>query len=104
MTDNNSTMQNGIDTEPLRQDSTQHELLGVDDEGRHHVFVDDRQRVVVIDAGGIHHQHDLAAMGRTKRDWMAFVDSKDAWAHRQLIGDGLVEALQDTMGGRRGDA
>lgn len=68
----------GTDTEPLRQDSTRHTLLGVDDEGRHHVYSRERQLVTVVDATGIAHQYQT-----DWQTWLDYMNDKDAWDVQQ---------------------
>jgi len=62
---------------PLRQDTTRQTILCLDSEGYHHVYCENRQRVVVLNASGIDHTEDLGQYDDlTISDWIAYVADK----------------------------
>ncbi|MFC7044316.1 hypothetical protein ACFQH6_20635 [Halobacteriaceae archaeon GCM10025711] len=88
MSTQHHTPENNSDSlpEPLRQDATQHVLLGVDLEGYHHVLVDTRDKIVVINHEGIDVQVDLADHpDKDEWTWMEYVDQTRGWKKRQRI-------------------
>lgn len=80
----------GVQTtpEPIDQHTTRCTILGIDEQGYHHVWDEARDRVVVIDADGIDHQEDLG--GRPVADWIAFVDDRRGWVKVQHITAGWL--------------
>ena len=62
---------------PLRQDTTNQTILCLDSEGYHHIYCEDRDRIVVLNHTGIDHQEDLSqhedlGIG----DWIAHTESE----------------------------
>lgn len=90
--------QDGTDLpSPLRQDSTQHTLLCLDAEGYHHVYVEDRNRVVVINENGIDHVEDLDQYDDKDVDhWVDYVRTERGikklqyWTFGTLFGEGWL--------------
>ncbi|MFB6113611.1 MAG: hypothetical protein ABEJ58_05860 [Halodesulfurarchaeum sp.] len=79
--------------EPLPQTATRCRLLGIDQDGTEHVHDRDRNRVVALDAEGIHAQYLLDDLDQTVHDWMHFVADRRGWAIEQWVGYKLAEAL-----------
>jgi hypothetical protein len=67
-------------------------VVGVDTEGREHVFSRIRNAVTVRDADG-EHEHTQSLGERSLADWMAFIEQEFGWHEKNTFTGSLADQL-----------
>lgn len=83
---------------PVKHPHTQQTPLGVDRNGKHHIFAESRAKIIVLDSTGIEHEFALAEIQReapeltpessereTLRYYMAHVRQRRGWMKEQYL-------------------